>query len=183
MPQISKNGIDKTQFTFYNTTKIYGGEYLFMIPVKPISKSILIRISEAVFAYLIAGVFLIAVISKLLNPQQFLQIMQKSFSIKPFYLKIFAVTIINFEMLVILMLIIPKFRTKGAILATLILLIFTIFKCYHFIHRTNANCGCFIGIYEQSISIKGIAINVILTIISCALLWASIAQRNLKAWH
>jgi len=113
-------------------------------------------------SYLIAFIWFFAVFSKIINPNELLSVLYKYTFIPHSYIKLFAIILVNIEFILAMGLLSTKYRNTAVIFTLGLLIIFTLFKSYHFILDTGASCGCFGQLTEGGISLLDIGINVIL---------------------
>ncbi len=134
------------------------------VPPQFISKNI-----YNILSWFLSAVLVLAVITKMLDPAEFNLVLIK-YTFIPFTLvKPAAAIILGTEALIVLFLLIPGLRRFGAPAAFFLFTGFTVFKAYHFILDTGANCGCFGPLGPDKITFADLMMNVILTVL-CGLL-------------
>ena len=121
-------------------------------------------------AWFISGILLLAVITKLLDPSDFSIVLIEHTFIPLPLVKAAAAVILGAEVLIAVSLITPKLRCFGAPAAFFLFTGFTVFKVYHFIFDTGANCGCFGPLGPERVNLPDILINTILVILGL-MLW------------
>ena len=140
--------------------------------------SVLTILSTFVY-YLIAVVFVISGISKILNPENFLKVLNITVSFFGENIIILIATLLPVIEIALGMMLVLKIRIKETLIATTILMtIFLIYAIYGTVKGFDTDCGCFGSSVESNFGTLMIIRNIVLMLSSLILSNINLLRQN-----
>lgn len=133
------------------------------VPSKHSYKSVLIILTH----YFIAGVLLFSGISKVIDPENFLKVLNLTLGFLGENIIILTATALPVIEVALGLMLILKIKVNETLIATLLLFsAFTLFAIYGFISGFDVDCGCFGNVIKNEFGILMIVRNLVLVVIA-----------------
>lgn len=129
-----------------------------------IIQKIIIKLSF-VLIFFLGIIFFISSFTKIFHPDPYIEAIKYFIDTTDIYIKFIAFIVLNFEILAAVMLVIPKYSITGVYISIILLIVFIIYKIKMLNMGIDIECGCFPGIFLNSLKIESLFVNIILILV------------------